>query len=80
MLFMHNANSPDVMPCVVTHAANPNDIMHCLCNTCVLVSWTSLCNYHALKSTYWHGVLACSLTTTTISHLTFLGTNYQKYK
>ena len=39
---MWNANSADVMPCVVTHAMNHNDVMCSSCDMCMPVSWISV--------------------------------------
>ena len=47
-----NANSADVMPTCSTHAANPNEIMHGVCNMCAQVSWVSLHNIDMPHYTY----------------------------
>ena len=80
ILIAHNVNSADIMPCVVTCAANSNDIMHGLHNTHVLVSQMYLCNYYMPEFNYWTGMQVCQLTTSKINHLTFSGTNYWKCK
>ena len=68
---MHNATSADIMPCVVTCAVNPNDVMCGSHGMHMLASWVYLCNYFIPTITYWTGVQACQPTTTRINCLTF---------
>ena len=68
---MHNATSADIMPCVVTCAVNPNDVMCGSHDMHMLASWVYLCNYFIPTITYWTGVQACQPTTTRINCLTF---------
>ena len=51
-LIMCNVNSADVMPMWSTCTAIPNDILHGVHETCVLVSWVSLHNIDVLHYTY----------------------------
>ena len=43
-LIMCNVNNADIMPCGITHAASPNDLMHGSCDMHTLVSWAFLCS------------------------------------
>ena len=67
ILVQCNANCPDIIPCVVTHAPNPNDIMHSSPDMHILLSQSYLSNYYATTITYWTGMQAGQLTTTNIT-------------
>ena len=66
ILFMCNANSPDVMPHVVAYAMNPNDVMCSSCDMHTLTSQAHPCNYCVPTITYWTGVQASQVTSTKI--------------
>ena len=52
ILIAHNVNNTHVMPHGVTCTVNPNDIMHGSCDTHMLASLVSLCNYDVPQFTY----------------------------
>ena len=60
-----------VMPCVVAHAANPNDVMCTSCDMHEPASWASLSIHDAPQYMYCHGVHMCCMTCTKINHFTF---------
>ena len=47
------------MPHGPTHVANPNDVMHSVCNMHTPVSWASLHNIDMPHFTYGAGVYVC---------------------
>ena len=71
ILFVHNANNADIMPCVVACAVNPNDVMHGLHDTHALASQASLSIYDMPKFNCWQFMQACQPTSNKINHLTF---------
>ena len=60
-----------VMPCIVAHAVNTNDVMCASCDMYALASWSPLGKYDMPKLLIDIPFMPAEWTSTKINHLTF---------
>ena len=70
-LFTYKQESCHVIPHVITHAMNTNDVMCASCAMHPLASQPSLDTDNTLEVTYWHAIHMSQTTITKINCFTF---------